>query len=179
VDADERLGTRIILENDLVRVWEHRIPAGQMGHLHLHRRPYLSIVISGGKGDTVGADDKRLDRFEVHPGDALWYGPEHLPEIHAFRNDGEEDIILVTTELLGPDPALPVAEAVSYSARSSDRSMGRWGASVHRSAHLPKVGAATSKAVSRCHAMSWRRIMRLTQGALRDRRRASAARPGH
>jgi len=100
VDVDERLGSRIILENDLVRVWEHRIPAGQIGHLHLHRRPYLSVVISGGHGDTVGADGEQLARFEIHPGDALWYGPEHLPEIHAFKNGGDDDVVLVTTELL-------------------------------------------------------------------------------
>ncbi|HXZ99368.1 MAG TPA: hypothetical protein VEK76_03385 [Candidatus Binatia bacterium] len=100
MDADENLGTRVILENDRIRVWEHRIPAGQTGHLHLHRRPYLSVVITGGRGQTVGPDGAKLDSFQLHPGDALWYGADHLPETHAFRNDGDHDVMLVTTELL-------------------------------------------------------------------------------
>jgi hypothetical protein len=31
----EQLGTRVILENDQVRVWEHRVGPQQTGHLHI------------------------------------------------------------------------------------------------------------------------------------------------
>src|SRR5918994_1539704 len=56
MDVSEDLGTALMLENDRVRIWEHRVPAGATGPMHLHRRPYFSVVVRGSSGDTVDAD---------------------------------------------------------------------------------------------------------------------------
>jgi beta-alanine degradation protein BauB len=98
--ASEDLGTRLILENDRVRIWEHRVPAGETGPTHLHRRPYLSVVVRGSSGDTLDPNGAILERFTLSPGTVFWYGIEDLPETHALRNTGPDEILIVTTELL-------------------------------------------------------------------------------
>jgi beta-alanine degradation protein BauB len=100
MEANENLGTRMMLENDRVRVWEHRVPSGGTGPMHLHRRPYLSVVVQGSTGDTLGPDGDVLEHFELAPGTALWFADEDLPETHALRNTGDDEILIVTTELL-------------------------------------------------------------------------------
>ena len=102
MEPNESLGTRMVLENDLVRIWEHRVAPGATGPLHLHRRPYFSVVIEGSKGDTLGPDGQVLDHFELTPGSVFWFGEEHLPETHALCNTSDDEIVIVTTEILSP-----------------------------------------------------------------------------
>jgi len=98
--SNENLGTRLMLENDLVRIWEHRVPPGETGPTHLHRRPYLSVVVRGSSGDTLDPDGNVIEHFILTPGKAYWYGQQHLPETHALRNTGGDEILIVTTEIL-------------------------------------------------------------------------------
>lgn len=100
MDVSEELGTALMLENDRVRIWEHRVPAGATGPMHLHRRPYFSVVVRGSSGDTVDADGNALEHFPLEPGTALWIGSETLPQTHALHNTGDDEILIVTTELL-------------------------------------------------------------------------------
>jgi len=100
VEASEELGNKVILANDRVRIWEHRVGPGATGHLHLHRRPYFSVVVRGGTGETVGPDGTVLQSFDLAPGSVLWYGDDEVPETHAFRNTDQEEIVIVTTEIM-------------------------------------------------------------------------------
>jgi hypothetical protein len=100
VQASESLGTRMVTENDHVRIWEHRVAPGATGPLHLHRRPYLSVVVQGSNGDTLDPDGNVLEHFVLSPGTVIWYGDEDLPETHALRNTGDDEILIMTTELL-------------------------------------------------------------------------------
>jgi quercetin dioxygenase-like cupin family protein len=100
MDVSEDLGTRLILENDRVRIWEHRVPPGESGPTHLHRRPYFSVVVRGSSGETLDLDGSVLEHFTLSPGSVFWYGAEDLPETHALRNRGEDEILIVTTEFL-------------------------------------------------------------------------------
>lgn len=97
---DEQLGNRVILENDHIRVWEHRVGPQETGHLHVHRRPYLSVVIRGAGGETVDSRGAALAQIDLRAGSAYWYGEQDLPETHALRNTGDDEILIVTTELL-------------------------------------------------------------------------------
>jgi beta-alanine degradation protein BauB len=100
VDVSEDLGTRLVHETDRMRIWEHRVPPGGTGPLHLHRRPYVSVVVTGSAGDTLDRDGTVIEHFTLQPGDVLPYGEDALPETHALRNTGADEILLVTTELL-------------------------------------------------------------------------------
>ena len=99
---NERLGNSLLMENEHLRVWDHRVAAGKTGDIHLHRRPYLSVVIGGGKGQTVNPSGNVLQEFQLEPGKVYWYGSEDLPEVHALRNTGSADIAVITIELLSP-----------------------------------------------------------------------------
>ena len=100
VAVSEELGTRLILETDRVRVWEHRVPAGGTGPTHLHRRPYFSVVVRGTSGDTLDIQGAVLAHFTLEAGLIISYGEEYLPETHALHNTGDDEILIVTTELL-------------------------------------------------------------------------------
>ena len=99
IKDDERLGTELLLKNDRIGVWEHLVPAGGTGHSHSHRRPYISVVVRGGKGETVGPSGEVLDEFDFTPGAIFWIGQDELPATHALRNTGDEDVAIVTIEL--------------------------------------------------------------------------------
>lgn len=99
MDVSEDLGTKLISENDRVRIFEHRVPAGETGPMHIHRRPYLSVVVAGTKGDVVDRDGNVIDHDILTPGSTFWID-EHLPETHALHNTGDDEILIVTTELL-------------------------------------------------------------------------------
>jgi beta-alanine degradation protein BauB len=100
MEASENLGTRVLLENDRVRIWEHRVPPNDTGPMHLHRRPYFSVVVQGSSGNTIGPDGDVLEHFVLSPGSVISYGAEQLPETHCLRNTGDDEILIVTTELL-------------------------------------------------------------------------------
>jgi hypothetical protein len=99
VEANENLGTRMMLEGDRIRIWEHRVPSGETGPMHLHRRAYFSVVVQGSSGDTLDPGGNVIEHFALTPGTVL-YVDEHLPETHALRNTGDGEILIVTTELL-------------------------------------------------------------------------------
>jgi hypothetical protein len=98
MDVSEDLGTTLIRENDGVRIFEHRVPAGATGPLHIHRRPYLSVVV-GTKGDVVDAVGNVIDHDILTPGSTFWI-EDHLPETHALHNTGDDEILIVTTVVL-------------------------------------------------------------------------------
>lgn len=100
MEPNENLGTRMLVENDRVRIWEHRVSAGDTGPMHLHRRPYFSVVVQGSTGDTLDPDGNAIEHFALTPGSVFWYGDENLPETHALRNTGSGEILIVTTEIL-------------------------------------------------------------------------------
>ena len=41
------IATRLLMENDRVRIWEMRMAPGEMGALHEHHNDYVMIQISG------------------------------------------------------------------------------------------------------------------------------------
>ncbi|MBI3435344.1 MAG: cupin [Proteobacteria bacterium] len=45
------VGNRIVLENDLVRVWEVRLDPGQTIDFHIHYHPYIVVSLGGGENE--------------------------------------------------------------------------------------------------------------------------------
>ena len=99
-NENERLGNKMILASDQVRIWEHRVPPGEAGETHLHRRPYLSVVVRGQAGDTIDAEGNVIEHFDLAPGSVYWVAGEDLPQTHALRNTGDEEVLIITTEIL-------------------------------------------------------------------------------
>ena len=101
-DVSERVGTSVLFENDRVRVWRDSAGPGETKPLHVHRLPYITVVISGEKAENLGEDGSLLRQFEgLTPGQAHYVGPTDLPVVHALRNTGSAEVIVLIIELLG------------------------------------------------------------------------------
>ena len=91
---------RVLFENDEVRVVETVIRAGERTPLHTHLRPTVSYVVSGThflRRDETGATvfDTRADPAFVLPR-VLFSQPIQR---HTLENTGEDDLVLIGTEL--------------------------------------------------------------------------------
>jgi beta-alanine degradation protein BauB len=73
------IATKLLMENDRVRIWEMRLEPGQKSDLHHHENDYVMIQISG---DKMAADFEPdsggpwggLGRVEgdIAPGNVIW-----------------------------------------------------------------------------------------------------------
>jgi len=70
--ADDRvfggIASRVLMENDRVRIWEMRLKPGEESDLHRHDMDYIMIQIAG---------DKMAARFEPDSG-GEWPGIEYV-----------------------------------------------------------------------------------------------------
>ena len=99
--VSERVAASVLFENDRVRVWEDRAQPGDTNDLHVHRRPYITVVIAGERAENIGEDGSLLRRFdELTPGDSHHVGPNQLPLVHALHNTGSTEVSVVIIELL-------------------------------------------------------------------------------
>jgi quercetin dioxygenase-like cupin family protein len=95
-----QLGTRVLFENDRIRVWEVRLAPGERGAFHLHDRHYVWTVVDGGVG-LQRSDDGTYKLRRYHVGDTSYQdNTAEDPMIHDFENAGDAEIRFVTTELL-------------------------------------------------------------------------------
>ena len=56
-EPTERVGTRLLFENDRVRVWELALAPGESLEKHIHRVDYIILVESGGLLRSADPDD--------------------------------------------------------------------------------------------------------------------------
>ncbi len=72
---DERelgdVATRLLLENDRVKIWEMLLEPGASSDLHRHTMDYVLYIL---EGTTIDADrpDGTSQRFPVRPGQLIW-----------------------------------------------------------------------------------------------------------
>ena len=69
--TSENVGTRLLFENERVRVWEMVLEPGARSELHHHRRDYILCIVSG---TSIDADTPagQSQRFPVHAGQVFW-----------------------------------------------------------------------------------------------------------
>jgi oxalate decarboxylase/phosphoglucose isomerase-like protein (cupin superfamily) len=100
-EVSERVASSILLENERVRIWDDRAGPGETKQVHVHRNPYITVIIAGERGETVGEDGSVQRRFDdLTPGQAHYVGPDELPAIHAMRNTGSTELAVLIVELL-------------------------------------------------------------------------------
>ena len=78
--ASAEVGTRLLFENDRVRVWDLRLAPGESTALHRHECDYLYVVIGDGQLQGVDADGNRKEVRSMADGDVV------------FRNIDGEDV---------------------------------------------------------------------------------------
>ncbi len=88
--------TRVLLENEHVRVIENAYAPGAASPLHTHAHPRVVYVVEGGSLALEGPDG-RATRVDVAAGTAVW----RPPETHAVRNVGRTRVRTVEVEVKG------------------------------------------------------------------------------
>ncbi|TDC78868.1 FAD-dependent monooxygenase [Streptomyces hainanensis] len=100
------LGAALEVDAPGARSWVERIPRGEARPLHTHRRPWLTIVVSGGTAQVSGVDDAEPEDVELVTGTVKFNPlPAEGSIRHALRNTGDTDLVLVAVELGGGEPA--------------------------------------------------------------------------
>lgn len=107
--AEERqlgdIATKLLMENDRVRIWEMRLAPGQRSDLHRHDHDYIMIQVAGDKmaaqfepdsgGEWVGLDYLEGD---IAPGNVLY---AKAGGIETAINVGNEEFYEIVVELKG------------------------------------------------------------------------------
>lgn len=87
------IATRVLSENERVRIWEMVLAPGQRSATHEHRHDYLVVVVEGERvavepePDSTGEQNELVEN-DGNPGDAVFFarcGPETLVNIGSVR----------------------------------------------------------------------------------------------
>lgn len=100
---DGHVGSRLLSENDRVRVWEIRLAPGQRWHAHRHVLDYFWTAVTAGKSRQHTFDGTTRD-VEYDAGETrhFHFGPGEFL-LHDIENIGSEELIFTTVEHLDSD----------------------------------------------------------------------------
>jgi mannose-6-phosphate isomerase-like protein (cupin superfamily) len=95
------VGTKVVFENDRVRIWELRLEPGQASDVHEHNLDHILVLVSGDRiavapePDTAGPYKHYLEA-DVTPGAAVFVPRGGVETAH---NVGTEPYVEVIVEL--------------------------------------------------------------------------------
>jgi len=95
------VATKLVFENERIRVWEMHLEPGERVPFHCHRTPYFWICHGPGRG-IQRFPDGRLLQLEFDRNDTDFLDDERLRTegIHDFENAGDTPARFTTFELL-------------------------------------------------------------------------------
>ncbi len=64
-----KVGTRLLFENERVRVWDLQLAPGESTGVHRHERDYLYVVIGDGRLQAADADGERREASDMKDGE--------------------------------------------------------------------------------------------------------------
>jgi uncharacterized RmlC-like cupin family protein len=92
------IGTKVLFENDHIRVWSIELPPKGHQPLHEHHNPYLIVPITKGKSVMKWPDGRERELIDV-PGDVKFREPAGGP--HELFNLENADFHCVLVEVKG------------------------------------------------------------------------------
>lgn len=98
-DISEDVGTRLLFENDRVRVWDLTLAPGESTGQHRHAADYFYVVIGGGNLQGVGADGVKGEPRPMADGEVRWRDIDG-EDVHEAINTGTEPWRNIIVELL-------------------------------------------------------------------------------
>jgi predicted metal-dependent enzyme (double-stranded beta helix superfamily) len=95
------IATRVLLENERVRVWEMRMPPGETGPVHRHELDHLLIQLAGDRMAVVPEPDsagpyREYLEADVAPGQVFYV---QRGGVEAARNVGQREYHEILIEL--------------------------------------------------------------------------------
>ena len=111
------VGSRLLSENERVRVWEIRLQPGERIGFHRHVLDYFWTSVNGGRARQHLMDGSTIEHTYA-PGETRHetYGPGEY-KVHDLENIGSEDMIFNTIEFLdSANRPLPIPDTVRRAA---------------------------------------------------------------
>jgi quercetin dioxygenase-like cupin family protein len=107
---DGQVGSRLLSENDRVRVWEIRLEPGERWHAHRHVLDYFWTAVNAGTSRQHTFDGTTRDvTYDAGETRHFHFGPDEYL-LHDIENVGSTTLVFSTVEHLDSDnPALPLA----------------------------------------------------------------------
>lgn len=96
------VGTKLLFENDRVRVWDLCLQPGEGTGLHRHENDYLYVVIGDGVLQRVDSDGTRVPPKTMRDGDVVFRTVEDGC-VHEAVNAGENVWRNIVVELKGEE----------------------------------------------------------------------------
>ena len=101
--AEERMispdvGSKLLFENERVRVWDLRLEPGESTGLHRHNCDYLYVAIGGGTLQGLNKDGEQKPLRDMSDGDVVFRNIDG-EEIHEAVNVGDEPWRNIVVEL--------------------------------------------------------------------------------
>ncbi len=94
------VGSRLLSENERVRVWEIRLQPGERIGFHRHVLDYFWTSVTGGRGRQHVHDGTTVE-YTYQPGETRHetYGPGQF-KVHDLVNLGDKEMVFMTIEFL-------------------------------------------------------------------------------
>ena len=111
------VGSRLLSENERVRVWEIRLQPGERIGFHRHVLDYFWTSVSGGRGRQHVHDGTTVE-YTYQPGETRHetYGPGQF-KVHDLVNLGDKEMVFMTIEFLqSANKAMPLPDSVRQQA---------------------------------------------------------------
>lgn len=77
------VGTKVVFEDDKIKVWEFNLEPGEQTPVHTHELDYIFYVIEGTTLEVFDADNQYLNSLDVSAGDVV-----------PLRLDGDELVLI-------------------------------------------------------------------------------------
>ena len=100
-DVTDQVGSRLLFENDRVRVWDLCLQPGESTGQHCHSTDYFYVVIGGGELQGISADGTASPPREMQDGE-VHFRCVNGEDIHAAVNTGDRPWRNVVVELKEP-----------------------------------------------------------------------------
>lgn len=93
---------KLVFENDIIRIFDTRIPAGDVSQFHIHSFDSAFVCINGGETQSEELGKPITPRPPFKVGD-VWYRPHStVPLTHRVSNLGKTDFRVLDVELRQP-----------------------------------------------------------------------------
>jgi hypothetical protein len=102
---DGHVGSRLLSENDRVRVWEIRLAPGQRWHAHRHVLDYFWTIVTAGRSRQHTFDGTTRDvQYDAGETRHFRFGPGEFL-LHDIENIGTDELVFTTVEHLDSENA--------------------------------------------------------------------------
>ncbi|NYI04295.1 hypothetical protein [Allostreptomyces psammosilenae] len=102
----DELGVPLMVDERQVKSWREVIRPGETHPTHTHRHPWITVVVSGGTGESWTGDGVLVGVGSLPTGLTRYNGEDLLPRRHFVRNTGGDEVVFVAVELRIDEPVL-------------------------------------------------------------------------